>query len=95
MKTALFFVFLFVLLLAALSWRGYLAFTPNSVDVRVEDTYVMLERSTFAVLVLLLSATCFSLGGLLGTGFRSRMFWIAFLLVALAWSGVAAFLYWG
>ena len=95
MRTAIVFLVIAFLLLAALSRGGVLSFTGSTVDLRVQDTYLMMEKWAFATLVFLLAATFFAVGGLLGTGFRGRFFWVAFLMVALAWSGVAAYLYWG
>jgi hypothetical protein len=91
MRTALAFLLIPILLLVYLVSSNCLAFTPNTVDLHVGDTYFVFEQWTFALWIALLLATFFVAGGVLGTGFRSRFFLLALLVILLTWAGLVAF----
>lgn len=83
MKTA--FVFLISgLLLAALAfYRSGIWFRSDSVTLHFSDTYLVVSYLPFACVIALFALNLFSVGGVLGTGFRSKGFLLVLLLALL------------
>ena len=84
MKTALIALFLGVLSLILIYSVLNVHITKSSVDIHLYDTYYVLDyRYVFAFLLLYLG-TLFSIGGLFGTQFKNKSFWILIVLFLLA-----------
>lgn len=54
--------------------------TQGTVDIQFHDTYFVLSHASVLVFILLFLGTLFSIGGIIGTHFKSTVFWV--LLVA-------------
>ncbi|RYY89079.1 MAG: hypothetical protein EOO15_07180 [Chitinophagaceae bacterium] len=93
MKTAIFFLLIAIGLLVFVGLMGGFVMTGNSITLHLYESYFVIDRSSAMVLTILFCATLFSLGGLLGNGFRSALFWILFLLSLLCWGGITAYVF--
>ncbi len=79
MKLALLFLFVGAVVLTFILSRWVVAYDWKAVDIRFNSTYLVINLFHFVVAVLLIALALFSLGGVLGTGFKSRPFLILFL----------------
>jgi len=55
----------------------------SSVDIHLYDTFYVLDYRFVFVFLLLYLGTFFSIGGLLGTKFKSKLFWVLMVLFLL------------
>lgn len=90
MKSALIFLGVGILILILLCSRVDVWFTNSTVDIHVHDTYFVIARWHFILLIILILGTFSSLGGAIGTRFQNKAF-IAFLFIFLA---IDAFIVW-
>jgi heme/copper-type cytochrome/quinol oxidase subunit 1 len=79
MKTALAFLLISILVLLFLWSKTDIFFGRSTVDIHVHDTYFVIDRLQFILFIVLILGTLSSLGGVIGTRFRSKVFLIAFL----------------
>ena len=82
MKAAAFFFLAGCCFFGFLIYRQTIRFT-ETVDIHLGYTYVTMDYLRFTCLAALLLLNFFTLGGVLGTGFRSRFFLVLLLLSAL------------
>ncbi len=78
MKTAIFFLLVGLGILAFLYYSFDIRFT-GTLDIHYKDTYLIIDYSHVIWVVSLFLATMFSVGGLLGSGFRSKIFLLLFI----------------
>jgi hypothetical protein len=53
----------------------------DSIDIHVFDSYVITTYGSLIGFICLTLATCFSLGGVIGSFFKSRNYWLMFLII--------------
>jgi hypothetical protein len=93
MRTAFIFLLLAILALAFFYWHADVFLTAETIDFHLHDTYVVVDWQSAIILLTLSIGTIFFLGGLLGTGFRSRGFRAGFLLFLVADIGLVLYVY--
>jgi hypothetical protein len=84
MRTALVFLIIGILTLCILYWQFQILITPKTVEFNFSNAYIIIDLQHVILLTGVFLLTLFSVGGLLGTGFRSPFFIILFLLCAAA-----------
>ena len=57
--------------------------TKTTLDIHVQDTFFILSYTAVAFILFLLLGTFFVLGGLIGSRFESKLFWVLVLLFAI------------
>jgi hypothetical protein len=80
MKTALIFLVVAILILVLLWSRVDIWFSESTIDIHVHDTYFVIARWHFILLIILILGTISSLGGVIGTRLRNKPFLISFLI---------------
>ncbi|HEX2606938.1 MAG TPA: hypothetical protein VHK91_06145 [Flavisolibacter sp.] len=90
MKGALTFLFLGMAFLAFIYFQGDVRASGTTIDLHIRDAYIVIERSAAILISTLFLGSLFSFGGLLGSFFRSKVFWILTLLFL---AGDAYYLY--
>lgn len=81
MKLALVFLFIGAVILGIAFSRWVVAFDGRAVDIHFKGTYLVINIFHFVAAIVLMALILFSLGGVLGTGFKSRPFLILFLAI--------------
>jgi len=86
MKTGLFFAVTGALSLVLLFFllRGWMQFTPSTVDLHLFDTYLVITYVHFILFIVLVLGTFFSLGRTVATRFNNKYFLGLLLVFALA-----------
>lgn len=84
MKTAVVFLTIGIILLTIVSFKTNAKFAASTVDIHVHDTVFVVPYFYISILSLLFLGTLFSIGGVIGTKFRGKIFIILFLLCAAA-----------
>lgn len=90
MKTALIFLVIAILILLLLWSRVDIWFGNSTIDIHIHDTYFVIARWHFILLIILILGSISSLGGVIGTRFQNKAF-ITFFFIFLA---VDAFIAW-
>ncbi len=80
MKAALISLFFGFVLLVLLFLKMDVYKSKGTIDVHLHDTYFVLSYASVMVFVLLFLGTFFSVGGIIGTYFKSKLFWILCVL---------------
>ena len=84
MKGALIALLIGTGLLVLIEWNADVRFFTTSVDVHVHDTYFVLDYIFFFLSLLVYLGIFFSVGGLISTGFRGKIYWLLLALFLLA-----------
>lgn len=90
MKTALIFLAIAIVLLFLFWLKVDVWFGDSTIDIHFHDTYFVIACWHFILFVFLILGTFSSLGGIIGTKFKNKLF-IAVLLIFLA---VDAYIIW-
>jgi|GEM_PF-1591956 len=80
MKGALISLSVGVVLLVIIYFKLSVYRGKGSFDIHFHDTYFVLSYFSVIVFSLLLLGTFFSIGGVIGTHFKSKLFWILTIL---------------
>jgi len=80
MKGALIALFLGIALLVMIYFKLVVYRSKTSFDIHFHDTYFVLDYASAIVLAIILLGTFFSIGGIIGTHFKSKLFWILTVL---------------
>lgn len=64
-------------------FKGGLEVRENDVDLHVADTYFVIAKTQFYILLFLISLNLFALGAVLGAFFRRKVFNLLFLFTLL------------
>ena len=80
MKGAWTALFIGVALLTLLYLKIDIYRSKGTIDIHLHDTYFVFSYASVMVFVLLLLGTFFSVGGIIGSCFKSKSFWILALL---------------
>lgn len=80
MKGALIGLFIALALLVLLYFRMNVYSSKGTIDVHVHDTYFVLSYASVIVFVLLFVGTFLAVGGMIGSFFRSKLFWVLTVL---------------
>ncbi len=75
MKGALIALLIGLTLLVAVYFKLRIYKSNASFDIHLHDTYFVLSYAMAAVFTLLILGTFFSIGGVIGTHFKSKLFW--------------------
>ena len=81
MKGALVGLFVGIVLLILLYFKIDVYRSKGTIDIHLHDTYFVLSYSSVAIFILLFLGTFFSIGGMIGSIFKSKLFWILTILV--------------
>ena len=54
--------------------------SKGTIDIHVYDTYLVLDYAFIIIFILLFLGTFFSIGGIIGSYFKSKLFWILSIL---------------
>ena len=84
MRTALIFLAVGILLLLVLYSLVDVWFMPSSVDIHVHDTYFVIANIHVVPLMAIFLGNFFILGGVIGTRFRNKFFFIGLAILILA-----------
>ena len=59
----------------------------DTVDIHISDTYLVIEKKTFFLIILLYLLIFFSIGGIIGTRAHNKIFLLLFVISisAIAW----------
>jgi hypothetical protein len=80
MKGALIALFSGIALLVIIYFRLTIYRGKTSFDIQFHDTYFILDYGFSILLAFIFLGTFFSVGGIIGTRFRSKLFWILSVL---------------
>src|SRR5215208_1610272 len=80
MKGALVALFIGIVLLVLLCFKMDIYRSKETIDIHLHDTYFVLSYSSVAVFVLLFLGTFFSVGGIIGSRFKGKLFWVLVVL---------------
>jgi hypothetical protein len=80
MKGALTSLLLAIALLMLLYWKSDVFLTAKTIDIHLHDTYYIVSYKHLAAALFLFLGTFFSLGGLIRTRARSRLFLVLTIL---------------
>jgi hypothetical protein len=75
-----------IALLIALGLLIFLGFTSKvyntsgTLDIQLHDTFFVLSYTTVIIFIILFLGTFFSIGGIIGTHFKSNLFWVLIIL---------------
>lgn len=83
MKGALIGLFIGIVLLVLQFYKNVLNIDKETIDVHIRDTYFVLSFTTVMIFLFLFLGTFFSVGGLIGSHFRSNVFWVLAVLFLL------------
>jgi hypothetical protein len=73
-----FFIALGLLILSC--FVGKIHNTSGTIDIQLNNTYLVLSYTSVIVFVFLFLGTFFSVGGIIGSHFKSYLFWVLLLL---------------
>lgn len=73
-----FFIALSLLFLLCVTAKIYN--TSGTIDLQLHDSYFILSYATVIIFILLFLGTFFSIGGIIGTRFKSIVFWVLLLV---------------
>jgi hypothetical protein len=76
MKGALIALFIGITLLILLYVKMDIYKSKGTIYIHLHDTYFVLSYATVILFVLLLLGTFFSVGGIVGSHFKNKLFWI-------------------
>jgi heme/copper-type cytochrome/quinol oxidase subunit 1 len=80
LRTALIFLLAGILMFLYFGWRLDVFFSETSVDIHIRDTYFVVANYHMAIAVLLVLTLFFSLGGMIGSRFKTWLYIILFLI---------------
>lgn len=91
MRVAVIFLVAGIILLSLFLYPALVRSDSTTVDFHFHDTYLVIQMLHFVIVIGLFALTLFGLGGVIGTGFRSKAFLLTFLIAILldglvAWS---------
>jgi hypothetical protein len=89
MKVAIIFLVIGIALLCLFLYSTIVHSNSKSIDLHLFDTYFIIDKLNFIIGVVLFLLTLFSLGGVIGTGFRSKAFLLTFF-IAFVLNGLVA-----
>lgn len=81
MKGAFIALFIGLALLVLLYSKLKIDKSEGTIDIHLYDTYYVVSYAVAITFALLFLATCFSVGGLIASVFKSRIFWILTVLL--------------
>jgi hypothetical protein len=80
MKGALIALLIGIVLLILLYLRIEMRSSRGTIDIHLHDTYFVLSYASVVVFLLLFLGTFFALGGIIGSHFKSKVFWTLVVL---------------
>lgn len=83
MKGAIISLLIGIGLLVLVGRNADVRFFPSSVDVHVHDTYFVLDYTFFVLSLLVYLGFFFSVGGLISTHFKGKVYWLLLILALL------------
>ncbi|RYZ30911.1 MAG: hypothetical protein EOO10_01065 [Chitinophagaceae bacterium] len=83
MKGALLALLIGIGILTLFALKADVRFFQASVDVHVHDTYFVLDYTFLILSLLVYLGLFFSVGGLVSTGFKGRIYWLLFVVFLL------------
>ena len=93
MKIAVIFVVVGITLLGLFLYPAIFRSDSNTVDIHLSDTYFVIHKFYLVIAVGLFSLTLFGFGGVIGTGFKNKMFLFTFFIALLLDGLVAWWIY--
>lgn len=73
-----------ILLLILLYYNQNLAFGKSIIDIHFHDTYFVISDLYFFLFLFLFMGTSFTIGGVIGSSFKSKVFWLLLILFLAA-----------
>jgi hypothetical protein len=83
MKGALIALFISIVVLVLFGLAEDVRFTASSVDVHIHDTYFVLDYPFFVCFLLVYMGTLLSIGGLISTNFKGKVYWMLLVVFIL------------
>lgn len=80
MKGALIALFIGLALLVLLYFRTTIYSSKGTIDIHLHDTYFVLSNASVIIFILLFLGTFLSVGGIIGSFFKSKLFWVLAVL---------------
>lgn len=91
MRLAVIILILAIAALAFLYFLGFIQITADTVNLNAGSINISTTYTSFAVVTIWLLGVLFSFAGLLGSGFKKRLFWFLFLFFIAAGAAVFYF----
>lgn len=88
MRVAIVFLLVGIVLISLVLQKAAVQLTRATIDLHIHDTYVVIDWWHFINGVLLICLLFFSLGGVIGTGFKSKAFNSTLLVTLLLIGGI-------
>jgi hypothetical protein len=80
MKGAFIALIIGIVLLVLLYLKVEMRSSNGTIDIHLHDTYFVLSHTSVFIFLLLFLGTFFALGGVIGSHFRSKVFWVLVVL---------------
>jgi hypothetical protein len=82
LRIGLYFLLFGILLIGIFSWRSDVFFRGGSIDIHTNDTYFVFAKSHVLIGVLVFLLFLFSLGGVIGSRLKNRVYIVLFLVAS-------------